>query len=218
MANAGTFWKEQSLGLAEEVEMPRPCCPTPPHAAQTPGQALTQSELLAARADAEGTGQAAHHAAPMQSDGALWVDSDANEAEAQNAALSSKLHSPSMRGAHTDTHASSQVGRTKDADCSGVAGNAPASQGQDQSTAAAPESCADIADKISTTSIDGTGDRGTEDGGSRGSSAGDGGGGQASIILRGIEELDSLSGDESSRSDAAGASMHLCLPCIIHFQ
>ena len=216
MADGGTFWREHTLGLAEEEEIPRPCCPTPPHAAHNLGPA--QSELPANRAAVQSAEQAAHHVMPLHASSALHVSSHANQVQAQNeeqtATMSTHPHSPSVTGAGPGSHVSSQADCNKESSVgwSEMADNAPASQGQDQSTSAMPEACAEMGHENSTSSSEGTSDRGTEDRASQVSSAGDGRGGKASIMLRGIEELDSLSGDESSRSDSAGASMHLCLP------
>ena len=205
-ANCGNSWNP-----AEEEEMPRPGCPTPPYPAQMLSQDCRNNVSPADSMAAHRSDQArlrAHVVRSNQTCGLAGPDSSAHPQDEDDCSScdSHRLTSADGDNGSPDNGLSVNVKETSgNKDLSQAADDANVSRGHAQQ-AVGPCKVVEADRQEDHVSDDGSNSSATDPAGSQPSSSETGRSGQASIIVRGIEDLDSLSGDELPGDDAAGAS------------
>ncbi|KAK9833677.1 hypothetical protein WJX74_002440 [Apatococcus lobatus] len=190
---------------AQEEEMPRPGCPTPPYPAQALSQEPLQAGPAAESISKHSSPEATQDAMVDQRSPAASVISidDSADTPANNTAASSYSHALSFLEYSEAGYDGSSLKfvREQREDLAEVAGDSIVSHDPLQQTASCHGLMAEGDSRQQHVSDDRSKDSPAEEVRSRAASAETGGSAQTSIILRGIEDLDSLSAS-SSESDA----------------
>ena len=199
--------------------MPRPGCPTPPYPAQLPSQGwrndVSPADSMAAHSSAQAR-QHAHAVSFNQFCGLAGPDSSAHP-QNEDGCSSCGHHRFAAADVDSGRPDSSLLEDVQETSGKGnfteTADEAAVSHGHAQQAVKPCERLAEAVRKEYPVSDDDCSSSDTEAAGSQLSPSETGRNGQASITVRGIEDLDSLSGDESPGDEGTGASFACC--CII---